>query len=234
MKLKVIITGAQGLVGQGVLLKCLESQVISEVLSVGRWPAGIKHPKLKELIVGDLLELDEYEDVLTGYHACFYCARIIPLGLDNELYAKFEIEPALSFTSRLLVLNPNMVLSFLSKYNGKDNKSGYGKINHMVEAALAKIIFRKVFFFRTRTVVPIPKQNNVFFLFRLLAYSYPILKLVAPNKVNTSGEIGAAMINSLITECEKRKLGAREIRSLAAKNVALDSQKDPFIHLVQE
>ena len=234
MKLKVIITGAQGLVGEGVLLQCLENPLIGEVLNVGRWSAGIEHEKLKELLVPDLVNLDAHEDSLTGYHACFYCARIIPSGLDDELYAKFVIEPALSFASRLLILNPNMVLSFLSKYDGKSSKAGSGKINFMVESALSKIIFRKVFFFRTRLVLPTSRQRNVFFLARLLAYVYPILKLILPSAINNTKEIGLAMINTLITDCAKRKLTPREIRILAVKDAPIDDKTKPFIYLAEE
>jgi hypothetical protein len=216
MKLKVIITGAHGFIGEGVLLKCLENENIVEVLSVGRWTCGIKHPKLKELIVSDLIDIDNHEESLVGYHACFYCSRIIPATFEDNLYAKFAIEPALSFAARLLILNPNLVFSFLSKHSNLD-KNDKVKIDGMVESALGKLAFRKMFFFRVHTVIPKPCQLHINLLQRLLAYAYPLLKTIMPGKVNTSEEIGLAMINALFTDVSESEISVEDIRTLAAK-----------------
>ncbi|WAC42528.1 hypothetical protein [Pedobacter sp. SL55] len=217
MKLKVIITGGNGLVGQGVLLKCLESDEISEVLLVGRWSSDITHPKLTELIIPDLLDLDCYEHLLVGYHACFYCSRIVPVEADEESYSKFTTHTALGFASQILVLNPNIVFCFLSRSKATDGKlTADAKTACMVEAALSKLIFRKLFFFRTNLVAPLARQRNLSFWQRLLAFGYPLLKFLVPNRINTSAEVGLAMIRALITETERRALGAREIRALAS------------------
>lgn len=216
MKLKVIITGGNGLVGQGVLLKCLESDEISEVLLVGRWSSEIKHAKLTELIITDLLDLEAHEHLLVGYHACFYCSRIVPAELDDESYSKFATDTALGFASQILVLNPNIVFCFLSRSKATEGKITDAKIDCMVEAALSKLIFRKLFFFRTNLVAPFASQRNVSFLQRLLAFCYPLLKFLVPSKINTSAEVGLAMINTLVTESERRALNVREIRALAS------------------
>jgi len=215
MKLKVIITGANGIVGHGVLLKCLESEEISEVMLVGRWPSGIEHSKLTELIVPDLLELDAYEHLLIGYHACFYCSRMIPAEVDDESYSQFAMDTALGFATQMLVLNPNIVFCFLSRSQGEGKISEDEKITCMIEAALSKLIFRRLFFFRTNLVAPLTTQKNVNFSQRLMALSYPVLKFLMPNKINTTAEVGLAMIKTLVTECERRTLDAREIRALA-------------------
>lgn len=216
MKLKVIITGAHSFVGEGVLLKCLENDHIVEVLSVGRWTCGLTHPKLKELIVSDLVDIDNHDERLVGYHACFYCSRIIPTTLDDNLYAKFAIEPALSFAARILILNPNLVFSFLSKHSNFD-KEDKVTIDGMVESALGKLAFRKMFFFRVHTVVPKPSQLHVNFIHRLLAYAYPLLKVLMPGKINTSEEVGLAMINALFADVDESEISVKDIRTLAAK-----------------
>ncbi|MFN0254970.1 Rossmann-fold NAD(P)-binding domain-containing protein [Pedobacter ureilyticus] len=216
MKLKVMITGANGLVGHGVLLKCLESEDIGEVLLIGRWSSGIKHTKLTELVVPDLLDLDAHEHLLIGYHACFYCSRVVPAEIDDESYSQFAMDTALGFATQMLVLNPNIVFCFLSRSKGEGKISEDAKITCMIEAALSKLIFRRLFFFRTNLVAPLTSQKNINFSQRLLALAYPLLKFLMPNKINTTSEVGLAMINTLVTDCERQALGAREIRALAS------------------
>ena len=228
MKLKVIVTGAQGLVGEGVLLKCLESSAIGEVLSVGRWTCGIKHVKLKELILPDLVDIDDYEKQLTGYHACFYCSRIIPAGLDDDLYAKFAIDPALSFASRLLILNPNIVFNFLSRYRNGTIHHKETKIDGMIESALSKLTFRKLFFFRSNLIAPMAKQNNVYFFSKVLSFSLPLLRLIIPNKINTSSEVGLAMINILLMDVKKNQLEVKDIRALAKNVIVANAENKVF------
>ena len=73
-KMKIILTGATGMIGEGVLLACLDHPKISEILMVTRRASAVKHPKLFELIVDDFTDLAAHSDKLTGFHVCFYCA----------------------------------------------------------------------------------------------------------------------------------------------------------------
>src|SRR4051794_9000665 len=112
--MKVIITGATGLVGEGVLLECLEQPTVEEVLRVGRRPYSKQHPKLKELIVPDFLQLDSVENSLTGYDACFYCAGISAIGMKEAEYTRITYDTTMHFAAILARLNPAMVFNHIS------------------------------------------------------------------------------------------------------------------------
>jgi nucleoside-diphosphate-sugar epimerase len=92
MGIKIIITGATGIVGEGVLLECLEHDEVEKVLIVNRRPYNLKHPKLKELIVPDFFHLDKVEDNLNGFDACFYCAGISAVGMKEAEYTRITYD----------------------------------------------------------------------------------------------------------------------------------------------
>src|SRR5687768_430139 len=112
MALKIIITGATGMVGEGVLLECLEHPDIEKVLIVNRRPYKLKHPKLSELIVTNFLQLDKFEEQLKGYDACFFCAGVSAVGMKEEEYSHITYDTTLHFASTLARLNPNMVFNY--------------------------------------------------------------------------------------------------------------------------
>src|SRR5687768_16719532 len=99
--LKVILTGATGMVGEGVLLECLENPAVEQVLSVSRRACGREHAKLCELLVPDFRELGAVEAELVGYDACFYCAGISSLGMTEADYAVITYDTPVAFASML-------------------------------------------------------------------------------------------------------------------------------------
>src|SRR6187455_911465 len=105
-QIKVIITGTTGMVGEGVLLECLESPQISAVLSVSRKPTGLSHPKLKEYIVGDFLELSKGDNMLQVYDGCFFCAGVSSIGMSEKDYTHITYDTTIHFAKILAQLNP--------------------------------------------------------------------------------------------------------------------------------
>ena len=97
MKLKVIVTGATGMVGEGVLLECLQNPNVSEVLMVNRKFFALNHPKLKELLIADFLKLDNYLNELKGYDACFFCAGISSVGMKEDVYTRMTYVTTIHF-----------------------------------------------------------------------------------------------------------------------------------------
>src|SRR4051812_20464746 len=114
MALKIIVTGSTGMVGEGVLLHCLEDPRVEKVLSVSRKSTGHSHPKLTELLIPDFLKLDALESRLAQYDACFYCAGISSVGMNEADYAKITYDTPLHFATVLQRLNPRMVLVHVS------------------------------------------------------------------------------------------------------------------------
>jgi nucleoside-diphosphate-sugar epimerase len=113
-KLGVIITGATGMVGEGVLLECLEHPAIERVLIVNRKPYNATHPKLRELIVPDFLNLDGFDSQLAGYDACFYCAGVSSSGMSESEYSHITYDITTHFAHKLARLNPQMIFNYVS------------------------------------------------------------------------------------------------------------------------
>jgi len=112
--MKVIVTGATGMVGEGVLLECLENPAVERVLAVSRRPSGHAHPKLTECLVADFKDLTGVEPQLTGYDACFYCAGVSSIGMTEADYTAITYDTPLHFAQTLARLDPGMVLVHVS------------------------------------------------------------------------------------------------------------------------
>jgi nucleoside-diphosphate-sugar epimerase len=122
--LKIILTGATGMVGEGILMECLENPEIFQVLSVSRKPSKKKHAKLKEYIVPDFLEIDLNDENFRGYDAVFFCAGISSLGMSEEEYTKVTYDTTLHFAKAVLSQNPDMVFNYVSGVYTDKTESG--------------------------------------------------------------------------------------------------------------
>ena len=105
-KIRAILTGATGMVGEGVLYECLQSDLVESVLIIGRKPYGMTHPKLKEIIVKNINELHEIESQIIGYNACFFCLGVSSVGIKEEAFSKLTYDLTLNFAKVLCRLNP--------------------------------------------------------------------------------------------------------------------------------
>src|ERR1700754_361161 len=147
MAITVILTGATGMVGEGVLLECLENPEVAQVLIVNRKPSLRKHPKLKELIVPDFMKLDQYNDQLKGYDACFFCAGISSIGMKEAAYSHITYDITLNFAQKLLALNPAMTFNYVSGSHTDSSEKGkvmWARVKGKTENALMKLPFKKV------------------------------------------------------------------------------------------
>lgn len=227
MRYKVIITGANGLIGEGVLLQCLENQFIEEILVVGRWEIEIKHPKVKELLIPDFLDLDDFDDQLKGYDVCFYCANITSVCLEETIYNHITFEIAVNFAVKLLLLNPNLMFNYLSDIKAdRTGRSSFmqGRIKGKTENALNKLTFKRIHHFRIGLVKPLKvQQKGGFFYKTFMNIYYPIMKLMMPNKAVTMKELALAMINVLLKEYPERTVNAKDIRYLAQSYYGIES-----------
>lgn len=218
--MKVIVTGATGMVGEGVLLECLAHPAITQVLIVGRKPYGMSHPKLQELIVADFLKLDEVEDQLTGYDACFYCAGVSAVGMKEEEYSRITYDTTMHFAKTLVKLNPKMVFDYVSGLATDSSEKGrmmWARVKGKTENALMQLPFRGVYNFRPGLMKSTPGQKNIKPLFKFMDSLYPVLSRVFPNTTSTLKEVGLAMINSVTKGYEKQILEVKDIKLLANK-----------------
>ena len=112
--IKVIITGATGMVGEGVLFECLQNSTVSEVLIINRRHYELHHPKLKELIVPDFFQLDQFAENIKGYDACFFCAGVSSVGMKEDKYTYITYDTTIAFAKTLLNYNNNMSFCYVS------------------------------------------------------------------------------------------------------------------------
>jgi uncharacterized protein YbjT (DUF2867 family) len=217
MNIKVILTGATGMVGEGVLLECLEHPQVSEVLSVSRRPTGRTDPKLKEYLVADFMSLKDDDEKLKGYDACFFCAGVSSVGMNEERYTKNTYETTLHFARVLFTLNPGMTFIYVSGKGTDSSEKGklmWARVKGRTENDLAKLPFRKVYNFRPGFMKTKPGQKNALKLYKYFAWMYPVLKIVAPNSVSTLNQVGRAMINSTITGNGRQVMEVKDINEM--------------------
>lgn len=194
--MKVIITGTTGMVGEGVLLECLDHPAIKEVLGVSRKPTGIIHPKLKEYIVADFLSLKENDDKLSGYDACFFCAGVSSVGMKEEEYRRITYDTTMNFAR---ALNPNPQMSFVYVSGGGTDSTekgplGWARIKGKTENDLMKLPFKQAFGFRIGFLISNPQQKRVLKYYKYVSWMLPVIKLLLPNIITSMKQVAQAMI----------------------------------------
>jgi uncharacterized protein YbjT (DUF2867 family) len=216
--MKVILTGATGMVGEGVLLECLDNPAVERVLSVSRRPSGRTHAKLRELLVADFRELGAVESEISGYDACFYCAGISSVGLKEAEYTVITYDTPLAFAKSLLRLNPGMTFVHVSGSHTDGTEQGkvmWARVKGKAENALMRLPFKGVYNFRPSLMKPTPGQQKVKGGYHLLRILYPVLNLFFPGI--SLRDVGRAMINAALFGAPKGVLEVADIRALVAR-----------------
>lgn len=217
--LKVIVTGATGMVGEGVLLECFENAAVAQVLMVNRRPSPLRHPKLSELIVPNFLNLDPFTSQLGGYNACFFCSGVSSRGMSEALYSKLTYDTTLGFATALCAINPHMTFVYVSGALTDSSEKGrvmWARVKGRTENALLRCGFDHAYNFRPGFMRPTPCQHNVHSYYKVIGDLYPVLHLVAPNHVSTMRQVGRAMINAAIKGYPHATLEIRDINILGA------------------
>ncbi len=215
--MKIIITGSTGMIGEGILLSCLDDPTITQILSVSRKPCEIKHPKLTEYLVSDFLEIDLNDPMLKGYDACFFCAGISSVGVDPETYKRITYDTTLHFAS---ALQPKEPMTFIYVSGGGTDSSEKGKmawarVKGKTENDLMKLGFRQSFGFRIGIVQPTHPQKQVLPYYKYMNWMIPILKVIAPNMVNTMDQVARAMVKLAQTTYPNSVIHVKDIHQLA-------------------
>ncbi|GAA3950922.1 epimerase [Hymenobacter algoricola] len=197
MKIKAILTGATGMVGEGVLLECLHNPAVAQVLSISRRPSGITHPKLREIIHADFHDLTPIQDQLTGYNACFFCLGVSSVGLKEPAYRRLTHDLTLHFAQTLRPRNPGLTFCYMSGA-GTDGtlQSGqmWARVKGETENALLGLGFRQAYMFRPGFLRATSGQRHVLSYYKYFGWLYPVLRTLTPRYVSTLAELGQAMI----------------------------------------
>lgn len=213
---RVILTGATGMVGEGVLLECLASPEVEHVLVVGRRPYGVAHPKLEECIVSDFNDLSAVEDRLRGYDACFYCAGVSSAGMSEADYTRVAYDTVLRFAETLARLDPKMVFTHVTGAGTDGSEKGrvmWARVKGRAENALMRLPFAAVYNFRPGLMKPTRGQRSIKTLYRVLLVLLPIMRLFF--RTLTLEQVGRAMIHAVTKGSDKHVLEIADIAALA-------------------
>jgi uncharacterized protein YbjT (DUF2867 family) len=218
MKIKAIITGATGMVGEGVLHECLLHPDVEQVLVITRKPSGISHPKLKEVLPDNFYDLKDVEDQLTGYNACFFCLGVSVLGLKEAEYYKITYELTMHVAQTLSRLNPGMTFCYVSGAGTDSSEHGrsmWARIKGKTENGLMKLPFKKAYMFRPGYIQPTKGLKNTIKLYKAFMWLYPALRALFPQAACSLREVGLAMIHTVNIGYTKNILEVKDIVALA-------------------
>jgi uncharacterized protein YbjT (DUF2867 family) len=199
--MKVILFGATGMVGQGVLRECLLDADVESVLAIGRSPTGQRHAKLREIVHGDFLDYSAIEAELTGYDACFFCLGVSSVGMNEERYRHLTYDITLAAARTLARLNPQMVFVYVTGRGTDSTEKGslmWARVKGKTENDLLKLPFKAAYMFRPAGIQPLHGiRSKTGWVQAIYVGAAPLLSLlnrVAPNYMTTTEQVGRAMI----------------------------------------
>jgi uncharacterized protein YbjT (DUF2867 family) len=216
--LKVILTGATGMVGEGVLHECLHHPDVESVLIVNRKPSGIQHAKLKEIVHGDFFDLSSIENELVGYNTCFFCLGVSSVGMKEEEFTRLTHTLTLNFAATVSKHNSDMTFCYISGAGTDSTEKGrmmWARVKGKTENDLKKLPFKAVYNFRPGMLEPTKGLKNTLSLYKYFGWLAPILRVVTPNGISTLKELGLAMINAATKGYSKQTIEVSDIHQLA-------------------
>ena len=205
------------MVGEGVLLECLNHPDVEQVLVINRKLGGVSHPKLREIIHTDFFDLAPIESQLIGYNACFFCLGVSSVGMSKEAYRHITYDLTLNVGQLLARLNPEMTFCYVTGAGTDSSEQGrvaWARVKGATENALMRL-FKRSYMFRPAFMKASAGQKNVKSYYRLLVWLYPIGRALYPAGFCTLQELGLAMINAVSKGYPKQILQVKDIVKLA-------------------
>lgn len=225
-KLKVIITGATGMIGEGVLHECLNHPEVEKVLVITRKSCGYSNPKLTELIHGDFQDFSSISDSLKEYNACYFCLGVTSVGKSEAEYTRLTYTLTLRFAQILASLNPDMTFCYISGAGTDSTEKGrvmWARVKGKTENDLMKLPFRAVYNFRPGGIepfLPLKPTQTYYKTYKYLWWLFAIMKAIAPSQIIKLKDLAAAMINASLIGYSKTVLEMKDMKVLAkAKSI---------------
>ena len=220
-KIREIITGVSGMVGEGVLHECLNHPDLEAVLSISRKPCGIIHPKFKEVIHQDFFDLSAIENDLQGYNTCFFCLGVSSIGMKKDEYYKLTYTLTMHVAETLSKLNAEMTFCYISGAGTDSTEKGsssWAKVKGKTENDLMKLPFRKAYAFRPGFIKPTSGLRNMHKYYRYINWLFPLGRSIYPKGFCTLKELGIAMINTAKDDYKNNVVEGNDIIEIANKN----------------
>jgi uncharacterized protein YbjT (DUF2867 family) len=219
--MKIILFGATGMVGQGVLRECLADPDIAQVLIVGRSSIGQSHPKLREIIHKNFEEFSTVETELSGYDACFFCLGVSSAGMTEQAYRHVTYDFTLAAAKLLAKLNPNMTFIYVSGMGTDSTEKGrtmWARVKGETENALLRLPFKAAYMFRPGGIEPLdgikPKNKWLRMLLVVMGPLFPLFKRLFPDSITTTRKVGRAMIKLAKDGDSQKWIESRDINRL--------------------
>lgn len=222
--MKIILTGATGMIGTGVLLECIDDPTITEILIIGRSPIQLSHPKVKEILCDDWTNLSKTLSQASIYDACFFCLGATFAVLSEAKFRYVTYTLTTTFSEQLAVINPNITFCYITGM-GVDGSKQQSlmplKIKGETEQFLLNLPFNHVYIFRPGYIQPMrgarPRTLSYLIFYSLLKPLYPVLSALIPKAVTSTVQIGKAMISVAKTPYTTSFLENMDINYLAQK-----------------
>lgn len=229
--MKVLVFGATGMVGQGVLRECLRAPDVEAVQTVGRTRSGQLDPRLIEVIQPDLMDYRAVEASLKGFDACFFCLGVSSAGMREAEYSRLTYDLTMTAAQTLARLNPQMTFVYVSGAGTDSTEQGssmWARVKGRTENALRRLPFKGVYLFRPGVIEPLNgarSKTRSYRLFYMLAKPFlPTLRALLPNRILSTEDIGRAMLAVARHGADKTALETADIRALSrsARGPVLD------------
>lgn len=218
--MKVILFGATGMVGQGVLRECLLDPGVEQVLAIGRTSTGINHPKLRELLRTDLFDFNIAAADIRDFDACFFCLGVSSAGMSEADYTHLTYDLTLGWAQMLARINPSMTFVYVSGA-GTGGSSMWARVKGRTETELLAL-FPAAYMFRLAALRPmngeVSKTRWTRISYSVLRPLVPLIQMIAPNMVITTEQLGRAMIHVARNGAPKRILENRDLRELVKQS----------------
>jgi uncharacterized protein YbjT (DUF2867 family) len=225
--MNVVLFGATGMIGQGVLRECLLDPGVARVLTIGRTPTGVQHSKLREIAHGDMWNYASIEDQLRGTDACFFCLGVTSAGMSEADYTRITYGITMAAAEALCRLNPEMTFVFVSGAGADSSEQGrlmWARVKGRTENAILRLPFKASYVFRPGVVQPIHGERSRTAAYRVLyAMTQPLLPLIRriwPGQFLTTEQFGRAMLVVVRHGAPKRVLESSDINALVPESGA--------------
>jgi uncharacterized protein YbjT (DUF2867 family) len=219
--MRVLLFGATGMVGQGVLRECLLDSEVESVVAIGRSGTGRKHAKLREILHDNFLDFSPIESQLSGFDACFFCLGISSAGMKEADYRRVTYDFTLAAARVLVKLNPGMTFIYVSGMGTDSTERGrsmWARVKGKTENDLLALPFKAAYMFRPGVIVPLDGVQSKTKIYRALYVTLaPLLPLLGgrfPKYVTTTQQIGRAMLKVAKQGWGKRVLESSDINSV--------------------
>lgn len=221
--MRVVVFGASGMVGKGVLLECIDDPRVTSILVIGRSSCGVTSDKLEEILLPDLGDYSTIGGRLAGLDACFFCLGVSSLGMSEEAYRKVTLDLTLAAAKALLEKNPALTFIYVSGQGTDETEKGplmWARVKGETENRILAMPFKAAYMFRPGVMEPLrgvrPKAKLTRIAYAVGWPLFPVLRAMSPRLITTTEAVGRAMIKLAIEGSDRRYFENADINALVS------------------